>query len=72
MRVSTAATLQVSNNRPNKRVEPTGWIGVILAPESNKIAFPLYGSGSFQPAAHAQAVGLHLHTILYKPLPHHV
>src|SRR3954447_710328 len=42
--------------RPNKRVEPTGWIEAILAPRSSKKAFPMYQCRTFQPAAHAQTV----------------
>ena len=45
---------------PNKRVEPTGWIGAILAPRSSKKAFPMYQCRTFQPAAHAQTVGQRL------------
>jgi hypothetical protein len=38
-------------------VEPTGWIGAILASGSSKNAFPIYHCGSFQPAANTQGVG---------------
>jgi len=40
----------------NKRVQPTGWIGAILASGSRKKAFPVYVCRSFQPAADTQAV----------------
>jgi len=43
----------------NKRVQPTGWIGVILASRSSKKAVPIYRRRFFQPAADAQAVGRH-------------
>jgi len=46
--------------RPNKRVQPTGWIGAILAPGRGKKAFPIYEGGSFRPAADAQAVRAHI------------
>lgn len=42
--------------RANKRVQPTGWIGAILASGSSKTAFPIYECRIFQPAADAQAV----------------
>jgi hypothetical protein len=41
---------------PNKHVQPTGWIGLILASRSGTKAFPIYQCGSFQRAADAQAV----------------
>jgi hypothetical protein len=44
--------------RPKARVQPTGWIGTILASGSNKTPFPIYEYRTFQPAADAQAVGV--------------
>jgi hypothetical protein len=41
---------------PNKRVQPTGWIGAILASRCDKNAVPIYRCDPFQPAADAQAV----------------
>jgi hypothetical protein len=37
-------------------VQPTGWIGAILASKNGETAFPLYECCTFQPAADAQGV----------------
>jgi hypothetical protein len=42
---------------PNKRVQPTGLVGAILAAGSDKSVFPIYRASPFQPAAHVWAVG---------------
>ncbi len=41
---------------PNKRVQPTGWIGAILAAGSSKHAFLIYECRTYQPAADAPGV----------------
>jgi hypothetical protein len=49
-----------AQQRANKRVQPTGWIGAILASRCDKKIFSIYQCCSFQPAADAQAVRPHI------------
>jgi hypothetical protein len=42
--------------RSNKPMQPTGWIGAILASRSSNNVFSIYYCGPFQPPADGQAV----------------
>jgi hypothetical protein len=49
-------------------MQPTGWIGAILAPRSSINGIPIYRRRTFQPPAERQAVGRHSALPDFKPV----